>query len=103
MDGMGETYRTMAHAKRTSDSTYVSDLCFGNEYQNVPSDISNRAKESIFDWREGESAYVFKKNDNDISIKVCFTNFFLEFALYLNLFSINFIVITHNFVALNYS
>ena len=83
MDGMGETYRTMAHAKRTSDSTYISDLCFENEYQNVPSDISDRAKESIFDWREGESAYVFKKNNNDISIKVHIPHFCLLKMLYI--------------------
>lgn len=69
---MGETYRTMAHAKRTGDSSYVSDLCFDDEYQNVPNDIIERAKESIFDWREGESAYVFEKDGSGISLKVSY-------------------------------
>jgi len=72
MDGMGETYRTMAHAKRTNDSSYVSDLCFDNDYQNVPSDISERAKNSVYDWREGESAYVFEKEGSEISLKVSY-------------------------------
>ena len=75
MDGMGETYRTMAHAKRTEDSSYISDLNFDNEYENIPSNIAERAKESIWDWREGESAYIFEKRDYEISVKVSHTTF----------------------------
>ena len=70
MDGMGETYRTMAHAKRMEDESYISDLNFDHDYDNVPSNISDRAKETIWDWREGESAYIFEKKDDEISVKV---------------------------------
>ena len=65
MDGMGETYRTMKQAIEQSDSSYVSDLSFGEEtFQCVPSNIATLAQSSRFDWREAESVYRFKKTED---------------------------------------
>lgn len=78
MDGMGETYRTMESAKRREDSSYTSDLVLGYDFDNVPSDIDKRAKESIFDWREGESAYIYEKNEEGITVQPIFKRWIEE-------------------------
>ena len=70
MDGMGETYRTMRVAKETNDERYVSDLLFDGEFECIPKDIKERSEKSIFDWREAESAYVFTKTSDSLSVKV---------------------------------
>ena len=70
MDGMGETYRTMKAAIEKNDENYVSDLLFEGEYECIPKDISEKSKSSVFDWREAESAYEFKKTADGISVKV---------------------------------
>ena len=70
MDGMGETYRTMRAAIDRKDDNYVSDLFFEGEYECIPGDILEKSKTSIFDWREAESAYQFKKTSEGISVKV---------------------------------
>jgi len=77
MDGMGETYRSMkiGSQKNKEDVEYVSDLDFEGEYECIPSDIAEKAKESYFDWREGESVYVFDKSDGRLSVKPIFKRF----------------------------
>jgi hypothetical protein len=70
MDGMGETYRSMKAAIESKDERYVSDILFEGEYECIPNDISERSKSSVFDWREAESAYEFKKSAEGISVKV---------------------------------
>ena len=71
MDGMGETYRNMRNAKDNHDiDRYVSDLDFEGDFECIPSDIKERSSRSVYDWREGESAYEFTKNSNGISVKV---------------------------------
>jgi len=78
MDGMGETYRTMKTALDAKDDTYVSDLAFEGQFDCIPSDIHQRAMSSIFDWREGESAYVYSKGENGLSVKPIFKRFIEE-------------------------
>ncbi len=81
MDGMGETYRTMLQAKKTKDSSYVSDLTFpGKEdddfaFECIPSDLAEQAQFTPFDWREAESVYTFEKKDNTIDLKPVFKRF----------------------------
>ncbi len=70
MDGMGETYRAMKSAKDKNEENYASDLEFEGEYECIPKDINERSKVSVFDWREAESAYEFKKSADGISVKV---------------------------------
>ncbi len=70
MDGMGETYRAMRAAKASNEEGYVSDLDFEGEYECIPSDIREKSQVSIFDFREAESAYEFKKSKDGISVKV---------------------------------
>ena len=70
MDGMGETYRTMRAALESNDSRYVSDLSFEGQYDCIPSDIIERSEKSVFDWREAESVYEFKKTTEGIQVKV---------------------------------
>lgn len=71
MDGMGETYRTMRAAIDSNDQRYVSDLSFEGDYECIPTNIRQRSEKSIFDWREAESVYEFKKlNGKSISVKV---------------------------------
>ena len=70
MDGMGETYRAMRAAKESNDERYVSDLMFEGEYECIPKDIREKSQTSVFDWREAESAYEFKKTADGISVKV---------------------------------
>lgn len=63
MDGMGETYRTMAQAVLENDNRYTSDVSFGMDtFQCIPSNIAEMASASPFDYREAESVYVFRKN-----------------------------------------
>lgn len=78
MDGMGETYRTMRMALDSRDNTYVSDLAFDGQFDCIPSDIHKRAMTSIFDWREGESAYIFSKGKHGLSVKPIFKRFIEE-------------------------
>lgn len=79
MDGMGETYRTMRNAiDNGEEDTYISDLLFEGEYECIPSDIRERSERSIFDWREAESAYVFKKTSDGIEVKPVFKRFAQE-------------------------
>lgn len=78
MDGMGETYRTMRAALDTNDDSYVSDLLFEGHFDCIPSDIHKRALSSIFDWREGESVYVYSKGARGISVKPIFKRFIEE-------------------------
>jgi carbamoyltransferase len=59
MDGMGETYRTMRAAQ--NDVTYTSDFDFASSWDSVPADLADLAAESVFDWREAESVYLFSK------------------------------------------
>lgn len=77
MDGMGETFRTMQQAIVANDTTYTSDLSFGlDSFQCVPSDIATRAAtNSIFDWREAESVYLFNKTDDRLDLKPVFKRF----------------------------
>ena len=70
MDGMGETYRTMRAALDGNDTQYFSDLMYEGDFECIPSDIRELSKKSIYDWREGESAYEFTKKDNIMKIKV---------------------------------
>uniref|UniRef100_A0A7S4AMR8 Carbamoyltransferase n=1 Tax=Pseudo-nitzschia australis TaxID=44445 RepID=A0A7S4AMR8_9STRA len=84
MDGMGETYRTMLQAKKTKDSTYVSDFSFppkdkdnddGFAFDCIPSDLAEQAQYSPFDWREAESVYIFEKKANTIDLRPVFKRF----------------------------
>ena len=76
MDGMGETYRSMARAEYIGDTTYTSDLSFGEEsFQCVPSNLKELSRYSHFDWRESESVYVFEKKEKSISIRPVFKRF----------------------------
>lgn len=70
MDGMGETYRAMRAAKNKNEKQYVSDLLFEGQYECIPKDIMEKSQSSVFDWREAESAYEFKKTSEGISVKV---------------------------------
>ena len=70
MDGMGETYRTMKRTMYDGDERYVSDVLFEGEYECIPSDIEERSKTSVYDWREAESVYEFTKDSSGISVKV---------------------------------
>ncbi len=70
MDGMGETYRTMKKAIEDGDERYVSDLLFEGEFECIPSDVDEKSKTSVYDWREAESAYEFTKDSEGISVKV---------------------------------
>ena len=80
MDGMGETYRTMLHAKQTGDSSYTSDLSFGSDsFECVPADLHERAMTSVFDWREAESVYVFTKEGSTMDLKVQCTMFWFPY------------------------
>ena len=68
MDGMGDTYRSMRRASDSNDPTFVTDLdSYPGEgrpsYDVVPSDIRERSERSVYDWREGESIYVFEKEN----------------------------------------
>ena len=72
MDGMGDTYRSMSRASDSNDPTFVTDLdSYPGEgegrqqpsYDTVPSDIRERSERSVYDWREGESIYVFEKEN----------------------------------------
>lgn len=79
MDGMGETYRTMRNAiDKGENDSYISDLLFEGEYECIPSDIREQSERSIFDWREAESAYVFKKTSEGIELKPVFKRFAQE-------------------------
>lgn len=78
MDGMGETYRTMKFAIDNQDEHYVCDLQFEGQYECIPSDIEERSRRSIYDWREAESAYEFTKTDEGISVKPIFKRFTQE-------------------------
>jgi len=87
MDGMGESYRTMIHAKKTKDLSYVSDLSFpgskkddksnddGFAFDCIPSDLAEQAQFSPFDWREAESVYRFEKKVDTIDLKPIFKRF----------------------------
>jgi len=78
-DGMGETYRAMRSAAESEEERYVSDLLFDGQFHCIPSDIQERSQASVFDWREGESVYVFeKKGGKDISVKPVFKRFVEE-------------------------
>lgn len=83
-DGMGESYRTMLHAREKKDPTYVSDLNFlesdGNKnndfhFDCVPSDLAEQAQSTPYDWREAESVYVFEKMADTISLRPIFKRF----------------------------
>jgi len=78
MDGMGETYRTMRAALDGNDTQYFSDLMYEGDFECIPSDIRELSKKSIYDWREGESAYEFTKKDNIMKIKPVFKRFVEE-------------------------
>lgn len=78
MDGMGETYRTMKCGIENQDDSYVCDLQFEGQYECIPSDIEERSKTSMYDWREAESAYEFTKTSNGISVKPIFKRFTQE-------------------------
>jgi carbamoyltransferase len=81
MDGMGETYRTMMQAKQVNDESYVSDLSFPHDkdkefaFDCIPSNISEQARSTPFDWREAESVYVFEKKANTIDLRPVFKRF----------------------------
>ena len=76
MDGMGETYRSMARAEYIGDTAYTSDLSFGEEsFQCIPSNLKELSRYSHFDWRESESVYVFEKEGKNISIRPIFKRF----------------------------
>lgn len=79
MDGMGETYRTMRHAQETNDPSYTSDFTLlerdGTECQLVPHDIAEQVKSTVFDWREAESVYRFRKSKHGIDIFPIFKRF----------------------------
>jgi hypothetical protein len=76
MDGMGETYRVMKMAEEIGDETYVSDftLCSGSDemIEILPRDLDKLAAKSYFDWREAESVYTFRKDENGLEVKVSF-------------------------------
>mmetsp|Transcript_46767 Transcript_46767/g.113984 ORF Transcript_46767/g.113984 Transcript_46767/m.113984 type:complete len:1053 (-) Transcript_46767:41-3199(-) len=93
MDGMGESYRTMLHARATNDPTYISDLSFPRSttsrndddfaFECIPSnlvELSQSAEYTPYDWREAESVYVFeKKHDTKtIDLKPIFKRFTSE-------------------------
>lgn len=79
MDGMGESYRTMLKGARSNDSSYISDLSFGeNFFQCIPSDLEEQSKTSYFDWREAESVYTFQKDGTSIKVKPVFKRFIPE-------------------------
>lgn len=85
MDGMGESYRTMLHAKLNGDATYVSDLSFpcdggdgvgnGFAFDCIPGNLAEQAGSTPFDWREAESVYVFEKKDTTIDLRPVFKRF----------------------------
>mmetsp|Transcript_3161 Transcript_3161/g.3576 ORF Transcript_3161/g.3576 Transcript_3161/m.3576 type:complete len:971 (+) Transcript_3161:164-3076(+) len=87
MDGMGESYRTMQHARKTKDPTYVSDLNFqtlndnGSEVSDdfyfdcIPSNLAEQAQSTPFDWREAESVYVYEKKADTIDLRPIFKRF----------------------------
>ena len=71
MDGMGETYKTMRAAIDNDDRSYISDLLFEGEFECIPKDIDKKSQSSIFDWREAESVYEFKRSaETNMSLKV---------------------------------
>lgn len=76
MDGMGETYKGMLRAELNNETAYTSDLTFGlASFQCIPADIHERAKASVFDWREAESVYVFEKSELGIKLRPIFKRF----------------------------
>jgi predicted NodU family carbamoyl transferase len=80
MDGMGESFRTMLQAQVNNDSTYVSDLSFAPSsgrfaFDCVPSNISEQAQSSPFDFREAESVYVFEKKNHTMDLRPVFKRF----------------------------
>jgi predicted NodU family carbamoyl transferase len=83
MDGMGETYRTMLQAKLNNDPSYVSDLSFpsandGLPFSCIPSNLSELAQSSPFDFREAESVYMFEKMEKTMHLKPVFKRFTSE-------------------------
>jgi len=78
MDGMGESYRAMRAAKENGDKNYFSDLDFEGEYDCIPKDIKEKTQTCVFDYREAESAYEFKKTSKGISVKPVFKRFTKE-------------------------
>ena len=66
----------MLRAEHTKDSSYVSDLSFGEDsFQCIPSDLKEQSQISYFDWREAESVYVFEKKENTINLRPVFKRF----------------------------
>jgi len=78
MDGMGETYRTMMNAKEMKDSSYVSDFSFPDDFTMIPSNLEEKMKVSLFDWREAESVYVFERNTTTMDVRPIFKRFTQE-------------------------
>ena len=107
MDGMGESFRTMLHARACQDPTYVSDLSFppgsstatttttssrrnsgdddddGFAFECIPSnlmELSKSAEYTPYDWREAESVYVFEKkhHTNTMNLRPVFKRFTSE-------------------------
>lgn len=82
MDGMGESYRTMLHAKKSNDPTYVSDLNFPTSDNNndfpfdcIPSNLAEQAQSTPYDWREAETVYLFEKKTDTINLRPIFKRF----------------------------
>lgn len=82
MDGMGESYRTMLHAKKSNDPTYVSDLNFPTPDNNndfpfdcIPSNLAEQAQSTPYDWREAETVYLFEKKTDTINLRPIFKRF----------------------------
>ncbi|GKY98852.1 hypothetical protein MPSEU_000841200 [Mayamaea pseudoterrestris] len=79
MDGMGESFRTMQHAIKTDDTTYISDLNFGLEtFHTIPSNLLKAAASNVFDYREAESVYRFTKTSTSIDLYPVFKRFQAE-------------------------
>ena len=74
MDGMGETYRTM---QQSDAQSYTSDFDLGS-FPCIPRDIHEQAATSLFDWREAETVYVFKKTERSIDLRPVFKRFTKE-------------------------
>ena len=73
MDGMGETYGAMVAAAQTGEEAYMHDLKLRGDThtRTIPADMPAAAARAAHDYREGESAYTFRRDSasNTISVK----------------------------------
>jgi len=71
MDGMGETYRTMKLGQ--NDESYTSDFDLATDIELIPNNLQDQ--ETLYDWREAESIYTFRKEEDGIDIVPVFKRF----------------------------